>query len=535
MSGSSSQSSASTLFRPQRLARIVRVGLKFGLDVMLLEGATSASVATLPWPARLWRRLFGQRHFSAARGERLRLALQSLGPIFVKLGQVLSTRRDILPADIIAELEKLQDKVAPFDGHLAQAEVERGLGKPIHDIFSHFDTTPIASASIAQVHFATLHDGTEVAVKVLRPGMAGIIDEDLALARLAARLATRLSADARRLRPQDVISEFDASLHDELDLVNEAANASQIKRNLGDSTLVKIPHMHFQYCARNVLVMERIAGIPIGQTEALLAKGINLKRLAADGVEIFFTQVFRHGFFHADMHPGNIFVGLEGSDFNKPILLDFGIVGSLTDSDKNYLAQNFLAFFSRDYRRVALNHIESGWVPADTRVEQLESAIRACCEPIFARPLKDIELGQLLLRLFQASRRFNVEIQPQLVLLQKTLLNVEAMGRQLDPELDLWVTAKPVLQRWMDEQVGWRAVAAGLQTEGRHWAALLPQLPRLLHHTLLEAPKAKQQAEQLALQEKLLASLIAEQRRTRAWIKALCGGLAALVVLIWWL
>jgi ubiquinone biosynthesis protein len=513
----------------------VRVGLRFGLDTMLLEGATATSVASLPWPARAWRSLFGRRHFATPRGERLRLALESLGPIFVKFGQVLSTRRDILPADIIAELEKLQDDVPPFDGQVALAEVERGLGKPVPEIFADFDRTPVACASIAQVHFATLLDGTAVAVKVLRPGMAAIIDEDLALARLAARLATRLSADARRLRPQDVIDEFDASLHDELDLVNEASNASQIKRNLGDSTLVKIPEMHFQYCARNVLVMERIVGLPISQITALEAKGIDLKKLAADGVEIFFTQVFRHGFFHADMHPGNIFVGLEGVDFNKPILLDFGIVGSLTDTDKNYLAQNFLAFFTRDYRRVAINHIESGWVPADTRVEQLESAIRACCEPIFARPLKDIELGQLLLRLFQASRRFNVDIQPQLVLLQKTLLNVEAMGRQLDPELDLWVTAKPVLQKWMDEQVGWRAVAAGLQTEGRHWAALLPQLPRLLHHTLLEAPKAKQQAAQLALQEQLLATLIAEQRRTRAWIRGVAIGLAALFALFWWL
>jgi ubiquinone biosynthesis protein len=503
----------------------MRVSWRYGLDAMVLEGAPRAS---LPMLARWWRASLGSRRFEQARGVRLRLALESLGPIFVKLGQVLSTRRDILPSDIIQELEKLQDRVPPFDGALAQREVERGLNKPIDQLFTHFDQTPVASASIAQVHFAQTLAGTLVAVKVLRPNMQRLIEEDLALARQAARIGLRLSDDVRRLRPLDVLDEFDISLHDELDLVNEAANANQIKRNLANTStgnLVRIPDIDFSLTCTNVMVMERLSGVPVGQTETLLAAGVNLKKLAADGVDIFFTQVFAHGFFHADMHPGNIMVTVQGEELGKPILLDFGIVGSLTQSDKNYLAQNFLAFFERDYRRVAQNHIDSGWVPANTRLEQLEAAIRACCEPIFDKPLKDIELGTLLLRLFQASRRFNVEIQPQLVLLQKTLLNVEALGRQLDPELDLWVTAKPILKRWMDEQVGWRALAQQLQVEAPQWANLAPQLPRLLHHALANASSKQTQAPS----EALLQTLIQEQRRTQRWLKVLLLGLAAFV------
>ena len=377
------------------------------------------------------------------------MALEALGPIFVKFGQVLSTRRDLLPTDVAEELAQLQDNVPPFDSALAIAEIERGLGRSIEAVFSEFDPQPVASASIAQVHFARLHDGTEVAVKVLRPGMAQVIDKDLDLLRTAGALAMRLSADARRLRPLEVIEEFDHYLHDELDLVREAANANQLRRNFSGSRLLKVPEMYWDYCATNVLVMERVRGIPIGRMDRMAQAGIDLKRLSREGVEIFFTQVFRHGFFHADMHPGNILVGDTGDDFNRYIALDFGIVGTLSEVDKNYLAQNFLAFFRRDYRRVAELHVESGWVPTDTRVEELEGAVRAVCEPFFDRPLKEISLGLVLMRLFQASRRFNVEIQPQLVLLQKTLLNIEGLGRQLDPDLDLWVTAKPILERWM--------------------------------------------------------------------------------------
>ncbi len=467
--------------RTTRLLKIARVVLRFGLDEMLLGGAPASA---LPWPLKIVRSVNRLRRFDQPRGVRLRLALENLGPIFVKFGQVLSTRRDLLPEDVADELTLLQDRVKPFDGNLAAKEIERGLGKPIDEVFAHFEREPAASASIAQVHFGELKNGTKVAVKVLRPGMTSVIEQDLALMQTMAGLLTRVSADARRLRPTAVIDEFDKHLHDELDLVREAANANQLRRNFASSKLLKIPEMYFDYCAQNVIVMERVSGIPINQIDRLKEVGIDLRKLSRDGVEIFFTQVFRDGFFHADMHPGNIFVGDKGADFNRYIALDFGIVGTLSDNDKNYLAQNFLAFFKRDYKRVAINHVESGWVPRDTRVDELEAAIRACCEPVFDKPLKDIQFGQLLLRLFQASRRFNVEIQPQLVLLQKTLLNIEGLGRQLDPELDLWVTAKPILERWMNEQIGWRGLLDRLAWESTQWSELFPQLPRLAHTAL---------------------------------------------------
>jgi ubiquinone biosynthesis protein len=467
--------------RTGRFIRIAHVTLQYGLDEMLLGGVP---LSALPWPLKLVRSINRFRHFSQPRGIRLKLALEMLGPIFVKFGQVMSTRRDLLPADVADELTSLQDKVQPFDAAIARKEIERGLGRSIDTVFATFEVEPAASASIAQVHFATLHDGREVAVKVLRPGMSLIMDQDLGLLRTLAGLLTKVSADARRLRPTEVIAEFDKHLHDELDLVREAANANQLRRNFEKSNLLKIPEMFWDLCAENVIVMERVYGIPIGQTERLIETGIDLKKLSRDGVEIFFTQVFRDGFFHADMHPGNIFVGTQGADFNRYIALDFGIVGTLSDNDKNYLAQNFLAFFQRDYKRVAINHVESGWVPKDTRIDELEAAIRACCEPVFDKPLKDIQFGQLLLRLFQASRRFNVEIQPQLVLLQKTLLNIEGLGRQLDPDLDLWVTAKPILERWMNEQIGWRGLFDRLKWEGAQWSEMLPQLPRLAHRAL---------------------------------------------------
>jgi ubiquinone biosynthesis protein len=418
----------------------------------------------------------------------LRLALESLGPIFVKFGQVLSTRRDLIPPDIADELALLQDRVAPFPSNEAAALVEAALGAPTDQLFGHFETDPVASASIAQVHFAVLHDGRHVAVKVLRPGMLEVIDKDLSLMRVLAGLIERLAPDGRRLKPREVVGEFDKHLHDELDLLREAANCSQLRRNFaadGDRrNLLWVPEVMWDYCTSNVFTMERMYGIPVSQVDRLRVLGVDIPTLARTGVEIFFTQVFDDGFFHADMHPGNIYVSDQPNTLGRYIALDFGIVGSLSEFDKNYLAQNFLAFFQRDYRRVARLHIESGWVPPTTREEELEGAVRAVCEPYFDRPLAEISLGQVLLRLFQTSRRFNVEIQPQLVLLQKTLLNVEGLGRQLDPQLDLWKTAKPYLERWMHQRVGIKGIRKKLTQEATQWSQWLPEFPRLMHAQL---------------------------------------------------
>jgi len=513
--------------RVTRLVKIAFVAWRYGLDEIAAAGA--AATLGSRWALRGVRLLHLGRKLDAPRGQRLREALESLGPIFVKFGQVLSTRRDLLPPDVADELALLQDRVPPFPGELAVRIVEKGLDRPIDELFSEFDRVPVASASIAQVHFARLPDGREVAVKVLRPNMAPIIRRDLELMRAAGGLLVRLSADARRLRPLEVIDEFDRHLHDELDLIREAANATQLRRNFARSRLLRVPEMLWDWCSTEVLTMERMHGIPIGQIERMRAAGIDLKKLSRDGVEIFFTQVFRHGFFHADMHPGNILVGESGPDFNRYIALDFGIVGTLSDFDKDYLAQNFLAFFRRDYRRVAELHVESGWVPPTTRIQELEGAVRACCEPVFDRPLREISLGLVLLRLFQASRRFNVEIQPQLVLLQKTLLNVEGLGRQLDPELDLWITAKPILERWMREQIGFEGFRERVRQEAVRWPRLIPELPRLLHDALArQAHPAEDPA------TRLLAQLIVEQRRTRRWLVAaslLAGGLLAVAAL----
>ena len=510
-----------------RLVRIVFTLLRYGIDDLVLSGFKHRGLRLLASVVR-----FGRR-YDDSRGARLRLALEQLGPIFIKFGQVLSTRRDLIPPDIAEELARLQDRVPPFPAAQARAMIERSLGKSIETMFASFEAEPVASASVAQVHFATLHDGREVAVKVLRPGMLAVIDDDLALLHTLARWVERLSADGKRLRPREVVAEFDTYLHDELDLVREAANAAQLRRNMADLPLIMVPEMHWELCTSNVIVMERMKGVPISQVDRLREAGVDIKKLARDGVTIFFTQVFRDGFFHADMHPGNIQVSIVPETFGRYIALDFGIIGTLTEVDKDYLAQNFIAFFRRDYKRVAELHVESGWVPAGTRIEQLEQAIRATCEPQFDRPLKDISLGQVLLRLFQTSRRFNVEVQPQLVLLQKTLLNVEGLGRELDPDLDLWVTAKPVLERWMNEQVGWRALVRRLKDEAPLYAKLLPELPRLLHQSL--APRASADAP-------LLAALLREQRRTNrliagiAWAAAgfLGGMLVARVLMQAW-
>jgi len=474
------------------------------------------------------------------RGERIRLTLEALGPIFVKFGQVLSTRRDLLPEDIADELAKLQDQVPPFSNEESRRLIEKALGQPIEEVFISFDATPVASASVAQVHFGVLRatekhpewDRQAAAIKVLRPGILPVIEGDIALMYDLAKIIEKSSEDGRRLKPRENVAEFDTYLHDELDLMREAANASQLRRQFADSTQLMIPEMYWDLCHTNVIVMERMHGISIGRIAELAAAGVDFKKLAADGVEIFFTQVFEHGFFHADMHPGNIMISLESETFGRFISLDFGIVGALSESDKNYLALNFLAFFNRDYRRVAELHVESGWVPADTRVEELEGAVRSVCEPYFDRPLKEISLGLVLLRLFQTSRRLKIEIQPQLTLLQKTLLNVEGLARQLDPDLDLWKTAKPILEKWISKQLGWRGLIEGLKTEAPSWAKILPTLPRLIADALVQG--RNQTKDQNGELEALKALLFQERRTHRLVAGALlfAGGFLAGILII---
>ena len=504
----------SRLFRG---AFIVWTALRYGLDELVLTSFQK------PWLAVAARILSIGRRLDAPRGVRLRQALERLGPIFVKFGQVLSTRRDLLPPDIADELARLQDRVPPFPSAVAVQTIERAFRKSVGDIFESFDHTPVASESIAQVHFAVLKDRNgrprDVAVKVLRPGMLPAIEKDLSLMRTMAGWVQGLSSDGKRLKPMEVVAEFDKYLHDELDLVREASSAAQLRRNMEGLNLVLIPEMLWDYCATEVIVRERMTGIPISQTERLRAAGVDFQKLARDGVTIFFTQVFRDGFFHADMHPGNIQVSVEPATFGRYISLDFGIVGTLTEFDKEYLAQNFTAFFRRDYKRVAELHIESGWVPVNTRVDELEAAIRACCEPVFDRPLKEISLGMILMRLFQTSRRFQVEIQPQLVLLQKTLLNIEGLGRELDPELDLWHTAKPFLEKWMLEQIGPKAFIEQLKNEAPRYAKLLPELPRLLVDFLKQGG-----ADRGIEQRRLMEELLLEHKRTNRLLNGLVYG-----------
>jgi ubiquinone biosynthesis protein len=493
---------------------IVWVVLRYGLDELVLTSFEK------PWLHLLARIVSIGRRLDAPRGQRLREALERLGPIFVKFGQVLSTRRDLLPIDIADELAKLQDQVPPFASELAVATIERALRRPLNEIFVSFDQIPVASASIAQVHFAVVIDRNgrqrDVAVKVLRPGMLAAIDKDLNLMRVMAGWVEGLSEDGKRLKPREVVAEFDKYLHDELDLIKEASSAAQLRRNMQDLELVLIPEMLWDFCTTEVIVMERMVGVPISQVERLRAAGVDIRKLARDGVTLFFTQVFRDGFFHADMHPGNIQVSLDPKTFGRYISLDFGIVGTLTEVDKEYLAQNFAAFFRRDYKRVAELHIESGWVPPTTRVDELEAAVRAVCEPYFDRPLKEISLGLVLMRLFQTSRRFQVEIQPQLVLLQKTLLNIEGLGRDLDPDLDLWATAKPFLEKWMLKQVGPQKLIEQLKAQAPRYAKLLPDLPILLHQFLQRKTSDS---------DKLTQELLLEQRRTNRLLQGLVTAL----------
>ena len=495
-----------------RLLKIFSVTARYGLDEIAFSTLGAGRAVRALELLLFWRDL------SAPRGQRLRLALEELGPIFVKFGQVLSTRRDLMPMDIADELAKLQDRVPPFDSDLAIAQITKSLGAPPDQLFATFERIPVASASIAQVHFATLKDGREVAVKVLRPAMKKSIDQDVALMHVAAGLLEWGWKDGKRLKPKEVVAEFDKYLHDELDLMREAANGSQLRRNFADGKLLLVPEMIWDFCSDSVIVMERMRGVPVSQIDKLIEAGVDLNKLSRDGVEIFFTQVFRDGFFHADMHPGNIMVSIDPATLGRYIALDFGIVGTLNDFDKDYLSQNFLAFFRRDYNRVAQAHIESGWAPKDTRV---------CCEPIFDRPLKDISFGNVLLRLFQTSRRFNVEVQPQLVLLQKTLLNIEGLGRQLDPELDLWKTAKPYLESWMAEQMGWQGLWQNLKNEAPRYAHILPQLPRLVHGALSRAAEDTQ--------PQLIMQLLHEQRTTNRLLRTIiwfAGGFLGGVVLL---
>jgi ubiquinone biosynthesis protein len=500
-----------------RFLRIMMVALRFGLDDILL------SHERVRWIRGWTNRALFFRDLSTPRAVRLRLALEALGPIFVKFGQMLSTRRDLLPPDIADELAKLQDRVPPFATDQVMATLVRCYHRPVAEVFASFEQEPAASASVAQVHFAELPNGTPVAVKVLRPGIDAVIAHDLALMDTAAGILERLSADARRLRPREVVAEFEKTIRDELDLTREAANCSQLRRNFLHSPLLRVPEVYWDYTTREVLVMERMHGTPIGRVDELVAAGIDLKKLARSGVEIFFTQVFRDGYFHADMHPGNIFVATDATHHGKYIALDFGIMGTLSEKDKSYLAQNFLAFFRRDYHRVATAHLESGWVPADARVDELEAEIRVVLEPIFDRPLKEISLAKVLVSLFRASRRFNVEVQPQLTLLQKTLLAVEGLGRQLDPDLDLWVTAKPFLERWMRDQIGLPALQRRLLAEAPYLVAALPEIPRLLHQKLLAPPPASDVA---------LQALAAAQRTRNRWLAVVALLLAVVALLL---
>lgn len=478
------------MISPKTLFRLVHINwvLVFhGLDELVLK-------THLFRPVRFLAALspyYWLRRRNEPRGVRIRKTLEDLGPIYVKFGQALSTRKDLLPEDIADELVKLQDRVPPFPNEVACRIIEEELGMTIGEAFADFDSTPLASASVAQVHTAVLHTGEKVVVKVLRPDIEDRIHSDIALLYELARFAERFWSDARRLRPLEVVAEFEKTTLDELDLIREAANAAKLRRNFENSDIIYIPEIHWPLSRQKVMVMERIQGIPVGEIEQLRAGGADFKLLAERGVEIFFTQVFRDNFFHADMHPGNIFVDLPA----KYIAVDFGIVGSLSLSDQHYLAENFLAFFNRDYRKVAKMHVESGWVPSSTRIEEFESAIRGVCEPIFEKPLRDISFGQLLLRLFQTARRFDMHVQPQLVLLQKTLLNIEGLGRQLYPDLDLWQTAKPFLEKWFQERMGPKAKLNQLMAHFPELAQQLPEVPALLYKALDNAAYAKQTSE----------------------------------------
>ncbi|MBJ2136431.1 ubiquinone biosynthesis regulatory protein kinase UbiB [Paraglaciecola chathamensis] len=474
-----------------RLYQINKVFLQHGLDELIPE-------KWLPWYAKLGR--FGffwlrNKHKDKSQGTRIRLALQSLGPVFIKFGQMLSTRKDLLSQDIANELAILQDQVAPFDSEVAQQIIRHALGvSDLKEVFSEFDATPLASASIAQVHAAKLiGHSEEVIVKVIRPNIGSAIHADIQLMRTFANALQKLLPDGKRLRPVEVVAEYEKTIVGELDLLNEAANGIQFKRNFENSDALYVPHIYSDYCHANVMVMERIYGTPISDVATLEARGTNMKKLAERGVEVFFTQVFRDSFFHADMHPGNIFVALDNPDDPQYITIDYGIVGTLNSEDKRYLAENFIAFFNRNYRKVAELHVDSGWVPSTTSIDEFEASIRRVCEPIFQKPLAEIEFSNVLLQLFNTARRFNMIIQPQLVLLQKTLLYIEGLGRQLYPQLDLWQTAKPFLENWMREQIGVKAMYKKVSANLPFWSEKLPEIPDLLYDSMRQIRRYPEQ------------------------------------------
>ncbi len=508
-----------------RALRIIWVVGRYRLDTLLQHQALPWFISFLFW-------LFPLRWLFRAKdneGRRLRLALERLGPVFIKFGQILSTRRDLLPEEMADELAYLQDRVAPFPGEVAQRIVEQQLGKPIAELFAEFDLQPLASASIAQVHTATLSNGDKVVVKVIRPGIEKVIRKDVRLMKMMARLMN-LIPDGKRLRPLEVVEEFERTILDELDLLREGANAATLRRNTIDDGKLYVPVVYWEYTRKQVLVLERIYGVPVSDIATLKASNTNFKVLAERGVEIFFTQVFNHNFFHADMHPGNVFVDISNPDIPKYIGIDCGIVGSLSREDQSYLAQNLLAFFNRDYYRVAELHVESGWVPANTRVNEFEAAIRSVCEPIFEKPISEISFGLLLIRLFQTARRFDMSVQPQLVLLQKTLLNIEGLGRQLYPQLDLWQTAKPFLENWVKEQVGPKRFVQALVQHGPSWLAKAPQMPDLIHETLLQMRKLGTADERL--RSELLLLKQQEHRANRRALRRIFA-VAVLIALMW--
>ena len=466
--------------RIQRLFKIIWVIGKYRIDEFL-------PLTHLPFYLRVLFILAPWHFFpkpKQSRGARIRNALEELGPIFIKFGQILSTRRDLLPDDIADELKSLQDNVAPFPGEIAKGIIEHALKQSTDEIFKSFSVEPLASASIAQVHAAQLHGGKEVVVKVIRPGITRIIHQDIALMYLVGGIVEKYWEDGKRLHPVEIISDYEKTIFDELDLQREAANASQLRRNFENSNLIYMPEIFWDFTNTEVMVMERVYGIPVADIDTLKSHGTNLKVLAEKGVETFFTQVFRDSFFHADMHPGNIFVNVDNPEDPQYIAIDFGIVGTLTPDDQSYLARNLLAFFNRDYRQVAELHISSGWVPEHTAVNEFESAIRTVCEPIFEKPLKDISFGQFLLRLFQTARRFDMEVQPQLVLLQKTLLNIEGLGRQLYPDLDLWSTAQPYLEDWMKQRIAPPGLWKNIKQHIPDWIEQSPEVPQMLYDAL---------------------------------------------------
>ena len=475
------------MIRPTEALRLLHINwvlLRHGLDEVILATHLFRPLRFLLYLSPLY---WLRRDRLPAYPVRIRLALEELGPIFIKFGQILSTRRDLLPDDIANELAKLQDAVPPFPGAQARKIIEQAFDRPVDQVLDEFEEVPLASASIAQVHTARLKDGKQVVVKVLRPDIAKVIRRDVGLLYIIAGLAARYWKEGRRLRPVEVVRDYEKTILDELDLQREAANAAQLGRNWQDSELLYVPEIYWHLTRRNVMVMERIFGTPVGDITALKAQGIRMQQLGEQGVEIFFTQVFRDNFFHADMHPGNIFVEPSG----RYIAVDFGIVGSLTNEDQRYLAENLLAFFNRDYHRVAELHVESEWVPKETRVDEFESAIRSVCEPIFNKPLSEISFGHFLLNLFQTARRFDMVVQPQLVLLQKTLLYIEGLGRQLYPELDLWATAKPFLERWTKEQVGAQAFIRKLRQNLPSMTEHGADIPILSYKVLRDAAEGR--------------------------------------------